>query len=341
MLEEIKKELIEHPNILKDVLEYFGYRNIITRPKYIQCGRDEKSSKKSITIKLENNKYLYVNDWARNIQQDLFSYIMNQKKVEFSDILNVIKMNLGISNYYDFFEHNTSIFGGFYDNVKNNLEHQMMIYDKSILDKYANYGNLRFLRDNISLETQRFFNIRYDIENQGIIIPIYNQIGEIIGIKIRCNWDVSDGEQKYYYLISCPASLTLYGYSQNYKFLQENTIFIFESEKSVMQCHSYGIRNCVALGSSSISLKQVEMLLELNPQRIIFMHDTGFKFEYIKRNINTVKNYSRFNEIEIGYWDYFDKQYKNKISPSDLGKKELKRIIKHELKMVGDDSEEL
>lgn len=341
MLEEIKKELISHPNILKDVLEHFGYCNIVIRPKYIQCGRNEQGSKKSITIKLENNKYLYVNDRARNIQQDIFSYIINQRKVEFIDVLKVIQSKLGISDYYDLFEHKTRIFGGFYDNIKNTSVYRVNTYDESILNSYIDCGNLRFLKDNISLETQRFFNIRYNIETQGIVIPIYNQIGQLIGVKVRCNWEVADGEQKYYYLVPCAMSQTLYGYSHNFKYLQEGDVFIFESEKSVMQCHSYGIRNCVALGSGSICSKQVEMLLELNPKKVIFMHDTGFDFENIERNIKVFKGYSRFNEVEIGYWDYFNKNYKDKVSPSDLGKTELIRIIKNEIKIVGDDGEEL
>jgi hypothetical protein len=114
-------------------------------------------------------------------------------------------------------------------------------------------------------------------------------------------------------------------------------VLIFESEKSVMQCYSYGIRNCVALGSGSISQEQVQMLFELNPKKIIFMHDTGFKLESILRNIRMIKNYSRFSEIQLGYWDYFDRLYEDKVSASDLGKKELLRIINDEIKMIGDD----
>ena len=107
-----------------------------------------------------------------------------------------------------------------------------------------------------------------------------------------------------------------------------------------MQCFSYGIRNCVALGSESISRKQVRMLLELNPKKIIFMHDVGYDLENILRNINMVKNYTRFSEVELGYWDFFDRLYDNKVSASDLGKKELLRIMDTEIKMIGDDEDE-
>ena len=53
-----------------------------------------------------------------------------------------------------------------------------------------------------------------------------------------------------------------------------------------------------------------------------------------------MKNYSRFSEVEIGYWDYFGKDYEDKVSPSDLGKAKFKQIINSEIKMIGDDIDE-
>ena len=339
MLAEIKKELINHPDKLKEILEHFGYCNVIVRPKYVSFGRDQYSSKKSIVIKLENNQYLYVKDYARNIQKDLFTYIGEQRRIEFAEVLSAIKVALNITDYYDFFG-SRGIFGGFYERIRKRNINKVNTYDESLLDRYIQCGNLRFLRDNISLETQNFFNIRYDVESQGIVIPIYNQLGQLMGAKVRCNYDVEDGEMKYYYLIPCAMSQTLYGYSQNYNYLVENVVYIFESEKSVMQCHSYGIRNCVALGSGSISNKQVQMIFELNPKKVIFMHDTGFDLENIERNISMIRSYSRFSEIEVGYWNYFGKGYEDKVSPSDLGKVKFEQIINTEIKMIGDEIDE-
>lgn len=341
MLGEIKKELIKNPDKLQQVLEHFGYCNIVIRQKYMSFGRDEYSSKKSIVIRLENNTYLYVHDYARNIQKDLFSYIIDQRKVEFVDVLSVVKHTLGIENYYDFFERK-SIFGGFYDRVRKKRTSKVNTYDESVLDEYAPLGNTRFLNDHISLQAQKAFNIRYDIQSQGIVIPIRNQLGQLIGVKERFNYDVQDGELKYFYTLPCQMSQTLFGYSQNYKYLVDNTIYVFESEKSVMQCYSYGIRNCVALGSGTISSTQVKMLFELCPKKIIFMHDYGYKEEYILRNVEMVRRYSRFSEVLIGYWDFSGKKYKDKVSPSDMGREELLRIIRTEIKIVGEiDEEEL
>ena len=339
MLKEIKKELLDNPEKLEELLEYFNFYNIHIHQSYISFGRAIDSSKKSIAIRLEKNDYLYVSDYARNINQDLFTYISEQRLVDFKDIISIVRKILKIDDF-SIFREPQGIFGGFYEKIRKKNEYTCRTYDESILNKYVALANMRFIRDNITIDAQQFFNIRYDVESQGIVIPIYNQVGELMGVKVRCNYDVQDGEMKYYYLIPCQMSQTLYGYSQNYNYLVNNVIYIFESEKSVMQCYSYGIRNCVALGSGSISRKQVEMLLELNPQKIIFMHDVGFDLENILRNINIVKSYSRFSEVELGYWDYFDRLYDDKVSASDLGKKELLRIIDNEIQMIGDDENE-
>ena len=339
MLKEIKKELLDNPEKLKELLEYFNFYNVHIHQSYISFGRAQDTSKKSIVVRLEKNDYLYVTDYARNISKDLFSYISEQRLVDFKDIIGVVRNILGVDDF-SLFNESRGIFGGFYEKIRKRSEYSVRTYDESILDKYIPLANKRFIDDNISIAAQQFFGVRYDVESQGIVIPIHNQIGELIGAKVRCNYEVQDGEMKYYYLIPCQASQTLYGYSQNYNYLTNNIIYIYEAEKSIMQCFSYGIRNCVALGSGSISRKQVRMLLELNPKKIIFMHDVGYDLENILRNINMVKNYSRFSEVELGYWDFFDRLYDNKVSASDLGKKELLRIMDTEIKMIGDDEYE-
>lgn len=338
MLKEIKKELLDNPEKIKELLDCFNFYNINIHPSYISFGRAVDSSKKSIVIKLTKNDYLYVTDYARNINQDIFTYISEQRFTDFKNIIVVVRRILNIDDF-NMFNESHGIFGGFYEKIRKRNEYVARTYNETVLNKYISLANQRFIKDNISIDTQQFFDIRYDVESQGIVIPIHNQIGELIGAKVRCNYDVKDGELKYYYLIPCQMSQTLYGYSHNYNYLVNNTIYIFESEKSVMQCYSYGMRNCVALGSGSISRKQVQMLLELNPQKIIFMHDTGFDLKNILRNINIVKSYSRFSEVELGYWDYFDRLYDDKISASDMGRKELLRIINTEIKMIGDDDD--
>ena len=68
--------------------------------------------------------------------------------------------------------------------------------------------------------------------------------------------------------------------------------------------------------------------------------DTGYKLEYIMRNIDMVKNYSRFLDIELGFWNYFGREYEDKVSPSDMGKEQMRNILANEITMIGDEDDE-
>lgn len=339
MLEDIKKELLKDPEKIKDVLEHYGYCNIVIRPTYMQFGRDEQSSKKSITIKLENNNWLYVHDYARNIQTDIFSYITNQRHVEFIDVLNEVKKVLNITDYSEYFD-KRGIFGGFYEKIRKRIISKSKVYDEDILNSFAFNGNLRFLKDHISLASQRYFGIRYDIESQGIVIPIRNEYGELIGTKERFNYDIPDGEMKYFYSHPGRCSTTLFGYCQNYPHLVGNTILVGEAEKFVLQCHSYGYRNAVALMSGSLSSQQAKLIIEAHPKKVIFMHDQGYEYENIKKNLDILRHYSRFSEFEIGYWDWTKSYYAPKVSPTDMGKEKFEYILENEITVTGDMNEE-
>jgi len=331
MIEYIKEKLLNNIEYLKELLEYYGYCNISVHRNYISFGRDEVSSPKSIVIKTENNKYLYVTDYARNLSCDIFKFIILQKNVEFKDIIGAAKRIIGIDDFYEIETKSTKAFGGFYNKIKTRHEIKLKIYNESILNKYVYSPNKRFLDDGISLQTQKDFFIGYDVENQAISIPIWNEIGELIGVKERINKDPEDGEQKYFYDIPCNMSFTLYGYYQNYQYLESaETIYIFESEKAVMQCYSMGIRNTVALGSSSVSKRQCQLLLNLDPKNIVFMHDKGLDFKVIERNLIFIKSYSIMREINLKYW-IPNEDIPDKASASDLGKEKFDEIIKNQI----------
>ena len=335
MLAKIKEDLLNSPETIQRILEHFGYANIKIHDNYMSFGRDEQSSAKSIVIRLKNNQYLYVMDYPRNISKDFFSYIIEQRGVTFKDVISVVNQELGITDYSYYYEPKHKSFGGFYSKVKKPTSvSPPKIYPDTELDKYDAVGNIRFLRDHISLDAQKFFGLRFDIENDAVVIPILDQFGNLMGIKERANFEVEDGALKYWYPLGCQASKTLYGYAQNYNYLTNNKVLIFEAEKSVMQCYTYGYRNAVALGSGSISRTQVRMLYEVQPSEVLFLHDVGFEKEQIIRNAEMYKNFGRFSETKVGYWNWEKSGYTEKYSPSDLGKKEFERILKEEIEYI-------
>lgn len=332
MINEMKKRLSEEADYLIELLETFEFANIKNRGKYISCGRDEESSPKSIVIYLDDNEYCMVTDFARNTHLDIISFICREKGAEFYSVISCIKEILGIDgDFYLNSQRPTAIFGGFFKKLKKKKNEANTKLPKKVLDQYDYAGNERFLADGISLEAQRFFQIGFDKKSQSITIPIHGEDGALIGIKARVNRDVLDGEQKYFYLHPCLMNLTLYGYAENYADIQEaDCIYVFEAEKSVMQAYDFGIRNCVALGSSSVSKKQGLMLLSFLNKKIILMFDKGLKEEAVQRNCNFLTRLIPVIHPSIYLWEPSE-DVPQKSSPTDLGKERFEKAVREEL----------
>jgi DNA primase len=331
VLNEIKERLIENPDKIIELLETFGFEHINHRNTEIRFARSD-SGGANISIRLKNNPYCCVSDWSRGISTDIVSYIIQEKNVEFRDVLQTTKKILGLGNDWRP-QQKKVLFGGIYNNLTNqNREIQLKVYNESVLDQYENVGNLRFLRDGISLDAQKFFGLRFSIEDNAIIIPIHNEFGDLIGAKARINGDPQEGESKYYYPIPAQVSQTLYGYSKNYSYLYGNDVIIVESEKAVAQAYTFGVRNIVGLGSNSISEKQSKMILQLQPKRIILALDEGLEFDQIKRDADMIKNCCGMFNVEIWYWDAdLDLDIGAKCSPTDMGKEKFNEIIEEQL----------
>ena len=153
-----------------------------------------------------------------------------------------------------------------------------------------------------------------------------------MGLKVRCNWDVQEDEQKYYYALPCPTSKTLYGYCQNYEHLCNNTVYIVESEKSVMQAYSYGYRNFVATCGVGLSTQQCTLLMQLTPKKVVFLYDEGLDFDIIQRNIQKLSFYTKLFDIKLGYWDStIDIDTPVKCSPTDLSQEMLDEILNKQI----------
>lgn len=335
MSNDIKKLLLDNPEYIKELLEYFGFSHISFHNDEIRCGLDEGHNSMSIRIKLKNNDNIFVKDFGRDLCYDIITYIIKTKEVSFIDVIQAIKRIAGITDFYSS-DSKKDVFGGFYARIKNKLNtYTSKTYNLNVLNDYEQAYNTRFLKDYIDFETQNHFGLRYDMQSQRIVIPIYDAYGELVGAKGRANWEIQDDEPKYLYLIPCAVSNTLYGYHQNYEYLSNNDILVFEAEKSCMQCYSYGIHNCVALGSSSLSNQQCKLLMELNPKDIIFMYDEGLDMNVIKNNAKKLSAYCKMRDTKIKYWDStIDKTIPHKASASDLGKDKFLEILKTQIKDV-------
>ena len=340
MIQELKKQLLENPDNIRSLLEEFEFEHITLKRNELRFARNSEGGQ-NIRIKLENNDYLNVTDYAKSEHTDIISYIIKEKNTDFKSVLTAIKRILHLSD--DWRPQNRRlIFGGVYENIIHKIDAPPKTYDELILDAYLKVPNVRFQHDHISLETQMEFGIGYDVETDRITIPIRDQHGSLMGIKGRANFEVNEETPKYLYLVPCQMSKTLFGYSTNYSSMYGGTVMVFESEKSVLQCASYGYHNAVALGSNSLSEYQAKMILSLNPQKVIFMLDSDLPLENTKRNIDMLRSVATMRDLQISYFDWTEcLDLPAKASASDEGKEVLKYILEENIKDETELEEEL
>lgn len=322
IIEEIKKTLLESPEIICNILEYFGFYHMKIYSNRISFANSEDGNRNGISLKLDES--LVVKDFVRGHKGDIFSFLIKSRGVSFKEVLDRVKYELGI-DCFDFAP-KVEPFSGLFSKCRkkrNTLEYK--IYPETVLDQYERGYSKKFYDDHISLATQEKFGIRYDPLNCSIAIPIRSPTGDLIGSKLRRNYKVSEDESKYIYDIPCPASQTLFGYFQNYDALYGSDIIIGEAEKFVMQCDSYGYRNAVALASSNLSITQCKLILSLNPNSVTFMMDVGLNPETLLRNMELLKSYSSMLCIEIRYWN--GNNFGDKESPTDRGKDEFEKAL--------------
>lgn len=332
MLEEVKSQLLDNPEYIQHILETFDFDKIKIRNNEIRCAFTYGMNPTAVVIRLKDNENLFVKDYERNVSYDLITYLVKIKNIPFKDVINVIKKETGIESLYNF-RKKVGLFGGIYDHIKRqNDSLEVKTYSEDILQEYENVPNLRWLQDGISLETQQKWNVGYDIDSQRITLPIRTATGEIMAIKGRANFELSEYEPKYLFLKQGPMSQTLFGYSENYDSLYEGDILIFESEKSVLLLDSWGYNNVIALGSNSLSTAQAKLIMSLNPKSITFMLDNSLPLENTKRNVDILKQFCKMRVLDIKFWDWTcNLNLEDKAAPCDDGKEEFEYILKNEI----------
>lgn len=335
MFEEIKEKLLEQPESIEHILDAFGFDKIRKNHRELRCAFEPGMNPTAVVIRLQDNENLFVKDYERNLSLDLINYLIKSKNIPFKDVMNAIKQELHLDSIYNY-KKKVGLFGGIYSNIsRNNGEISVTTYPEEILKQYGNTPNLLWLKDGISLNTQRKWSIGYDVESQRITMPIRTSTGEIMAVKGRANFELDEFTPKYLYIVNGPMSQTLFGYSENYSSLYENEIIIVESEKSVLKLDSWGYNNVVALGSNSLSVAQVKLLMSLNPKCITFMLDKSLPLENTKRNADLLKTFCAMRQLKIRYWNWEDNiTLDDKAAPCDSDKEEFEYIINNEIEDI-------
>ena len=335
MFEEVKEKLLEQPESIERILDSFGFYKIRKNHRELRCAFEPDMNPTAVVIRLQDNPNLFVKDYERNVSADLINYLVKTKNIPFKDVMNAIKQELHLDSIYNY-KRRSGLFGGLYDKISRvNGDIEVVTYPEEILKQYGRTPNILWLKDGISLGTQRKWSVGFDVVSQRITLPIRTPSGEILAIKGRLNGTPDEFEPKYLYIENGPMSQTLFGYSENYSSLYENDVIVVESEKSVLKMDSWGYSNVVALGSNSLSTTQAKLLLSLNPKRVIFMLDKSLPLENTKRNADLLKTFCTMRQLEIRYWSWEDNiTLDEKSAPCDDSKEEFEYIMQNEIEPI-------
>lgn len=215
---------------------------------------------------------------------------------------------------------------------------ELEVYSSNVLDCFVKRYPIEWINDGISKEAMDKFNILYSISQNKIIIPHYDINNNLVGIRGRAlnEWEV-ENFGKYMPIqiegvwYKHPLSLNLYGLNKNADNIRHSGIcFIFESEKSVLQCESFsGRQMAVAACGSNFNIYQLKLLMKTcMPQEIILCFDNEEKpkedryFNKLYSIANKYKDYCNFSFV-------YDRERltKPKDSPSDCGQEIFERLL--------------
>lgn len=316
---------------LVDVLEEYGFKLPRIKMDYIQCGFDDTSSGNSIIIKHSDIKilsYKRYSDGSCGDIIDLFLLKEPNNKIygelldRFKDLYNELNGDEAAdavvsSIKKSYLEYITSheIKPNEYEILPDNLIGEPCISWMLMKDR---------IRPSIQLE----FGIWEHKNTERICFNWKDISGNFIGASGRFNG--TSFINKYMSIYdNFKKTLHLYGLYENLKYIiKAKKVYIFESEKSVLQTASNNHRLSIATGYSNISANQLELLKYLGVETIIFCPDEDID---INEHVKTLKKNINLNgfDFDIKYIIDINKKYLGyKMSPADLNNESYCEFIK-------------
>lgn len=318
------KEHIYNEELSEQVLENIGCHHITNHGnEYITCGNKDGDNKNAIVLYLNEN--LTVINYTRTLSKtkratDLIDLVMFAEDLSFPEAMKFICNCIGIDYYNNDIEdvpesiQIIKMLKGMNSGSDVEDNEPLKPINEKILSYYIPCGNSMFEQDNISLEIQQEFKVGYDPQSNRITIPLYDIMGNLVGVKARLfKYDLTECDPpKYMFLARCNKSKLLYGYFENQKYIKDaQTLYVVESEKAVQQCASYGYRNVVATMGKTISRSQVELLVRLD-KKIILALDQDVEYE----ELVNIKNMFP-EQVPVYYIQDNEHLLQEKESPSD------------------------
>lgn len=337
------EEIIENlqPELVIKLMEQLGVDRYEDKGNYIVfptiCHNITSSEASSKLYFYKDTKlfYCYTECGPMNIFKFLKNYY-ETREIEydwFVDIYEVI-LNCSTTNLIGLTKKREKLS----DKYKRKEPKKLETYSTGILDVFVKSYPVEWLNDGISREAMDRFKILYSISQNKIIIPHFNEKGELVGIRGRTlNEEEAQTfgkympvqiENKWY---SHPLSLNLYGLDINKDNIKKNGIcYLFEAEKSCLQMDSFSMPNCsAAICGSNFNKFQLKLLLKTaSPKEIVICFDKEElpkEDKYFYKLLKLCRKYSKYCNFSFIY----DREnlLDLKDSPTDKGEEIFKKLL--------------
>lgn len=281
---------------------------------------------------------------------DIFGLISKAYNMDFYTSFKYVCSKFGIATRNEDYEKSEIIDNSFFKkfNKKNEII-KLDCLNNKILKSYYELYHDSWIKDGISIQSMKKFDIRYSILTNQIIIPHHDIDGNLIGVRARnLNKDLVDSGKKYmpvYWkrkVLKHPTGAALYGLDKNKNMINKlKTIILFESEKSVLQLDTMMPDNSigVCISGSSLSNHQLEIIKSLDVEEIVIALDKEFdevgseKEKYYSTKVkemfaNKLSPYFSTSVI----WDV-DNLLDEKDSPTDKGLEVFQKLFKNRINL--------
>ena len=292
----------------------------------------------------KNTKSFYCYSGCGAIR-DIFDLIKQSLNISFEESVKYVIDELGL---------NTKVARRGFPKKRNTIKQQSLndivletlppIEKQYLYYAYPDIPVMQWLKDNISKQAMKTFNIRYCTKSNSAIIPHFNIKNETVGVRVRAfNQEEIENYGKYHPLYyggegyAHPLGKNLYGIHKTKEAIKKyKKVVIGESEKFVLQMETYYKENniSVAICGSTFSKFQAKMLLDLGVEEFIFALDKEYETIedesiYLKKIYKKVKILLDNNIKVTLIWDEINGLLGYKDSPTDKGKATYEKLVKN------------
>ena len=203
------------------------------------------------------------------------------------------------------------------------------------MNRFADEIPEEWIEEGIAPDIMKKYGIRIDKISNRIVYPLYDNAGNLVGVKGRTRFrEYKDlGIPKYLPYNKLGVMDFFVGMKENREnILRKNEVIIFEGIKSGMKVEGWGYDNWLATETSWVNDEQTKILLRLGVKKIIVAYDSDVPPQKIRECTEILR---RFSNI------YFLPDPEGllggpsaKMSPCDKGQEVFEKLLQNQKKLM-------